>query len=97
MPAIVWCTNFSDTSPRHHSCCMSSIGVERAGSLQKGKMIEALGWLVQQQSKINGQNGLVKPLTIPAPTPLQCSSECTEFCTEQAASSLLSCMAESGL
>ena len=37
MPAMVWCTNFSDTMPNAQSCCISSTGVDRPGSLHKSK------------------------------------------------------------
>ena len=33
MPAIGWCTNLSDTMPNAQSCCISSTGVDRPGSL----------------------------------------------------------------
>ena len=33
MPAMVWCTNLSDTMPNAQSCCISSTGVDRPGSL----------------------------------------------------------------
>ena len=35
MPAMVWCTNLSDTMPSAQSCCMSSTGVDRLGSLHR--------------------------------------------------------------